>query len=254
MDPLSLGAGLAAGGLSFAGQAMTNAANVRLAHEATQASKEMAREQMAFQERMSNTAYQRGMQDMRAAGLNPMLAFMKGGASTPSGAMGSPAVAHVEDSLSKGVSSAMAAAQLSQDLQQKESQTALNRASADAAGASAQASRSTAARNDADTLNALVELQAKRAELGTRVERAKYEGRGYRIDNETLLYDKAVEKLKSGFGVVNSAVDLIRPGIKGVRLPTGGDQPPPRPGDAGYDKYWNARTREVLRSQPRKMP
>jgi len=36
---------------------------------------------------MSNTSYQRGVADMQAAGINPMLAAMKGGASSPTGQM-----------------------------------------------------------------------------------------------------------------------------------------------------------------------
>ena len=55
------------------------------ARQQNKAAQEAATRQMDFQERMSGTSYQRSMDDMRAAGLNSILAYQQGGATSPAG-------------------------------------------------------------------------------------------------------------------------------------------------------------------------
>lgn len=66
---------LIGGGLGLLGSMFSGASSAK-----------SARDQMDFQERMSSTAHQREVSDLRAAGLNPILSASRGGASTPAGA------------------------------------------------------------------------------------------------------------------------------------------------------------------------
>lgn len=90
------------------------------ASKQNQANQAASREQMAFQERMSSTAYQRAMTDMRLAGLNPILAYKQGGATTPTGAS-----YQAQNVMGRGVDAASSAYQVATTTQNTRALTSL---------------------------------------------------------------------------------------------------------------------------------
>jgi len=106
-----------AGGLDIIGGLLGNSAQ----KAANRTNVQLTREQMAFQERMSNTAWQRGTRDMLAAGINPMLAVSQGPAGSPGG---SAAQVQPVDAMARGIGSAAAKAMQIAQLQNLQANTA----------------------------------------------------------------------------------------------------------------------------------
>ena len=97
------------------------AASARGIKAQNKAAAAQAQKQMDFQERMSSTSHQREVEDLRAAGLNPILSGTGGpGASSPSGAM-----APVQDEITPGINTAVSIRRANAEVSQIRANTKL---------------------------------------------------------------------------------------------------------------------------------
>lgn len=193
------------GGLGGAiGSFITNDMNRSNADHAMDRNDAAAREQMAFQERMSSSAYQRATTDMKAAGINPMAAFQQGGASTPSGAAGSMSPAKAENALGAGISSALDAMRLKNETKAQGSQQALN----DAMATKALADTETAG---ASAKSIRVQTEATASQLAAIRARAKADEATAAYDYKASTYDAIANRVNRDSNSAKNVMDVFKP-------------------------------------------
>jgi len=193
-NPALIAAGVS-GGLAAFGQERTNAQNAQL-----------AREQMDFQANMSGTSYQRAVADMMAAGLNPMLAYSQGGASTPSGQ-----TAVMQNALGAGATSGVQGYQLALNAAQNVADIELKREQAGAAGAQEDLNR-------ANMNLALVEAANKAAQLPGHQQYGKRVAADIQQSIANAAHNSASAAAKEAELPESKAIGKLYSGDKGVYI------------------------------------
>lgn len=148
-------------------------------HSANTTNVALNRANRDWQEKMSNTAYQRAVNDLKAAGLNPMLANINGGSSTP---QNSAATVQPEDALARGVHSAGSAAVQASTIEQ-------NRANINLTNNLAYKARQ---EGDLAAFNAFPDIAGKRFDQEIEINRQNID----RIKKQNRLTDAEAEQVE----------------------------------------------------------
>ncbi len=164
--------------------------------DANKRNRAVTKMEMGFAEKMSSTAYQRSMADMRKAGLNPMLAYQQGGASTP-GAQGPS----MEGELEGAVASAQDARRLSAELKESSSRRELMYNQALAARNSAERDSTQSQMNIKAQRLQLLQAEILKLQIPALQNSAKVEGT--RLGKDAAFLDRLRQAILGGRGFFN---------------------------------------------------
>lgn len=194
---------LIGGAISGLGSIASSLFNMESTEKTNEANAKQAQMNREFQERMSNTAYQRGMSDMRAAGLNPILAYQKGGASSPSGAQAALTAPKIEGNpLGEAVNTGLAFRRANQELTNMRATE--NNIKADTGLKDAQAARTMSEDKTIGTQLSKHELDQLRANI----DKSVVNNSAYRLLRQSGTV--AEEASRTADPLVNSASKLLR--------------------------------------------
>lgn len=216
IDDMLIGAAVS-GGSSLLGGMMSNDRTDARQQQAQAFNAQEAQTNRDFQERMSNTSYQRSMADMKAAGLNPILAYQKGGASSPTGSMASTSFAPATDTITPAVNSAVQAGRAVAEVDNMKATNANLKLDAANKWVENNKLRSEVNRTDADTALRNAETAIKIEELPVHtakrvqanIDRKTFEGPAYELARQAGHYGTEAEKASSAISNFNPLKGLL---------------------------------------------